>query len=44
LREQRDPAAILRAVRDDVRAFAGKAEQSDDLTLLCVRWNGSSER
>jgi serine phosphatase RsbU (regulator of sigma subunit)/CHASE2 domain-containing sensor protein len=37
LRGQSEPAAILQAVRDDVRAFAGNAEQSDDLTLLCVR-------
>jgi adenylate cyclase len=45
LREQHDPATILQVVRDDVRAFAGKAEQSDDLTLVCVRWNGApSER
>jgi adenylate cyclase len=44
LREQHDPATILQAVRDDVRAFAGKAEQSDDLTLVCVRWNGSDGR
>lgn len=41
LREQNEPAAILQAVRDDVRAFAGNAEQSDDLTLLCVRWSGN---
>jgi serine phosphatase RsbU (regulator of sigma subunit) len=40
LRDAKDPAAILRSVRDDVRAYAGTAEQSDDLTLLCVRWNG----
>jgi len=44
LRDQHDPATILQAVRDDVRAFAGKAEQSDDLTLVCVRWNGSHAR
>jgi serine phosphatase RsbU (regulator of sigma subunit)/CHASE2 domain-containing sensor protein len=37
LRGHSEPAAILQAVRDDVRAFAGNAEQSDDLTLLCVR-------
>jgi adenylate cyclase len=42
LRDKRDGGEILHAVRDDVRAFAGKAEQSDDLTLLCVRWNGST--
>jgi sigma-B regulation protein RsbU (phosphoserine phosphatase) len=40
LRDAQDPADILRRVRDDVRAYAGQAEQSDDLTLLCVRWNG----
>jgi serine phosphatase RsbU (regulator of sigma subunit) len=28
------------AVRDDVRRFTGGAEQADDLTLLCLRWNG----
>lgn len=36
------PEAIVAAVRDDVRRFAGATEQSDDLTLLCVRWNGAS--
>ena len=34
------PEAILTAVRDDVRRFAGTAEQSDDLTLVCVRLSG----
>ena len=34
-----DPAAVIGALRDDVRRFAGRAEQSDDITLLCVRWN-----
>ena len=28
------------AVHNDVRKFAGRAEQSDDLTLLCIRFNG----
>lgn len=36
------PPAVVAAVRDDVRRFAGAAEPSDDLTLLCVRWNGAS--
>ncbi len=35
-----DPSAVCAAVRDDVRRFVGKAEPSDDLTLLCLRWNG----
>jgi serine phosphatase RsbU (regulator of sigma subunit) len=35
------PDAIVAAVAEDVRRFAGTAEQSDDLTLLCVRWYGA---
>jgi serine phosphatase RsbU (regulator of sigma subunit) len=35
------PDAVIAAVRDDVRRFAGGAEQSDDVTLLCVRWTGA---
>jgi serine phosphatase RsbU (regulator of sigma subunit) len=27
-------------VRADVQRFSAGAEQADDLTLLCVRWNG----
>ena len=34
------PDAILTAVRDDVRRFAAGAEQSDDVTLVCVRYSG----
>ena len=34
------PEAIVAAVRDSVRRFAGSAEQSDDLTLVCVRFSG----
>jgi serine phosphatase RsbU (regulator of sigma subunit) len=34
------PETILTAVRDDVRRFAGTAEQSDDVTLVCVRYEG----
>jgi adenylate cyclase len=38
------PDAVIAALRDDVRRFTGNAEQSDDITLLCVRWNGPSGR
>jgi serine phosphatase RsbU (regulator of sigma subunit) len=38
------PEAAVGVIRADVRRFAGAAEQSDDLTLLCVRWNGASAR
>jgi sigma-B regulation protein RsbU (phosphoserine phosphatase) len=34
------PVRLLSAVRADVGSFVGTAEVSDDLTLLCVRWNG----
>jgi serine phosphatase RsbU (regulator of sigma subunit) len=35
-----DPLATLSAVREDVRRFTAGTEQVDDLTLLCVRFNG----
>jgi serine phosphatase RsbU (regulator of sigma subunit) len=35
-----DARAIANALHDDVRAFAGNAERSDDLTVMVVRWNG----
>lgn len=38
---QDTPSQITAKVRDDVQAFAGGAEQSDDLTLLCLRWAAS---
>ena len=34
------PSEVLAAVRADVGRFVGSAEASDDLTLLCVRWEG----
>ncbi len=37
------PDAVVAAISDDVRRFAGTAEQSDDVTLLCVRWNGVTD-
>ncbi len=32
--------SLLAAVRDDLRAFAGAAEQSDDITVLALRYQG----
>ncbi len=40
--ETASPAALVAAIRDDVKRFAGAAEQSDDITILCVRWVGPS--
>jgi serine phosphatase RsbU (regulator of sigma subunit) len=41
---QAGPQRMTGLVSEDVRAFARDAEQSDDLTLLCLRWSGASER
>lgn len=38
----RPPDGILDAVLEGVRAFAGGAEQSDDLTMLLLRYNGAT--
>ena len=35
----RKPEALIREVEADVRAFAGEAEQSDDLTMLAVHYH-----
>jgi len=37
LAESASPSGLIAAVRSDVRRFAGRAEPSDDLTLLCLR-------
>jgi serine phosphatase RsbU (regulator of sigma subunit) len=42
VRESASPAAIVTAIREDVRRHAGSASQSDDITVLCVRWVGPS--
>jgi serine phosphatase RsbU (regulator of sigma subunit) len=33
-------SALVSRLRDDVRAFVGNAEQSDDLVVLIIRWQG----
>lgn len=38
------PGKVIAALREDVRAFVGAAEPSDDLTLLAVRWLGTQVR
>jgi serine phosphatase RsbU (regulator of sigma subunit) len=40
LRKAEDPGTTLGAVRQDLRRFTAGAEQVDDVTLLCVRYNG----
>lgn len=41
---ERSAAGLVAAVRADVRIFVDAAEPSDDLTLLALRWIGSSGR
>jgi adenylate cyclase len=36
-----DPETVLAEVTRDVAAFVDGAEPSDDLTLLCLRWEGA---
>ena len=38
------PEQILRQVRAAVDAFVGRAEQFDDLTMLCLEYRGTEER
>lgn len=35
------PRKLTEAVVADVRAFSGSAEQSDDITMLCLQWKGN---
>ena len=35
--------ALCDAIKDDVDAFVGEAEQFDDITLLCLTWQGPQE-
>jgi adenylate cyclase len=37
------PQSLVAAIGEDVRAFAAGADASDDVTLLCLRWNGAAE-
>jgi adenylate cyclase len=41
LEKVEDPQTMLSRVREDVRRFTDSTEQVDDLTLLCVRFNGA---
>jgi len=39
--EGADAESVLAALRQDVRRFVGAREPSDDLTAVCLRWNGA---
>jgi len=36
-------ASIVDRVVEDVRTHAGEAEQSDDISILCLRWKGNED-
>ena len=38
------PEEILANVREDIDAFVQDAEQFDDLTMLCIRYNGKDQK
>ena len=37
------PQALCDAVKEDVDAFVGEAPQFDDITMVCLRYNGQEE-
>ncbi len=37
------PWELMKSVRNDINEFIGDAEQFDDLTMLCLRYNGKNE-
>jgi len=37
---ERMPEEVLKAVSDAVGEFVAEAPQFDDLTMLCIRYNG----
>ncbi|HCA04650.1 MAG TPA: hypothetical protein DEO32_02000 [Ruminococcaceae bacterium] len=41
--EDKTPKEILKAVDDAVNKFVGEAPQFDDLTMLCIEYNGKTE-
>jgi serine phosphatase RsbU (regulator of sigma subunit) len=43
-RQADGPQALVDAIKADVALFVGGAEVADDLTLLVLRWNGSTGR
>lgn len=41
--KDRDPEEIIRRVKGAVNTFVKGAEQFDDLTMLCFRYNGPQD-
>ena len=41
---EKTPAELLPAIKADLDAFVGEAEQFDDITMLCVKFNTKDQR
>ena len=41
--DSRDPETLVRSVEESVRCFARGTEQSDDITMLAIRYDGPAE-
>ncbi len=41
---EKDPKALLECVKADMDAFVGEAEQFDDITMLCLSYNGPESK
>ena len=40
--ENGHPEAVLKSVRESTAAFAGGADQFDDMTMLCMEYHGKT--
>ena len=38
-----DPKKLLQNVQDGINAFVGNAPQFDDITMMCLAYNGKEE-
>lgn len=41
---EKTPAALLPAIKADLDAFVGEAEQFDDITMLCIEFSGKDKK
>lgn len=41
--EESTPAAIIESMKEDIERFVGNADQSDDLTMLAIKYMGKEE-
>lgn len=39
-----NPNELLTAVQQSIQDFVGRAEQADDLTMLCIQYRGSETK